>query len=47
MLAEARVGGETSDADLRSTAFYIQSMATLIREDLDQKPTSREAMIGY
>ena len=44
MLAEARIEGETSDAELRSTAFYVQSMVTMIREDLDEKRISREAM---
>jgi hypothetical protein len=44
MLAETRVEGETSDAELRSTAFYVLSMARLIREDLDEKRISREAM---
>jgi hypothetical protein len=44
MLAEARVEGETSDAELRSTAFYVLSMATLIRDDLEHERISREAM---
>lgn len=44
MLAESRVEGETSDAELRSTALYVLSMATLVREDLDGKRITREAM---
>jgi hypothetical protein len=46
MLAETRVEGETSDAELRSTALYVLSMTTMIRDDLEHKRISREGMFA-
>lgn len=46
LLAAIRVEGETSDAQLRSSAYYVLSMVALMRDDLDGTRMTQDGMFA-